>query len=160
MKNRFIFRHHNQNFTIIRTKHLYEKRYDSDYTRDEFLDENRYISIFKKALNEGLTSFRNKGRIVINVPNSKNKIFSILCELNENNEITVITVLRRYDFKFWCSFSNCHNRINIVRNFIVQDLSTKERANKKLDSIQYEFEKTSESYSLNSIMKSFVDRKI
>jgi hypothetical protein len=46
MKTEFKFTHHQQEFLIKRSLHLYEKRKDSSYQRDELLDETRYIEIY------------------------------------------------------------------------------------------------------------------
>lgn len=122
---KFKFKHHNETWNLRRTRHLYEKREGSRYTRDEFLNQKRYIDIFKQALNNGLTSFRSKGDIVVNVVDYQNVFHSILCKLNEKNEIVIISVFRTKN-NWWKSFIKVKNRINILFNYIVPQMTYEE----------------------------------
>lgn len=68
--NRTNFEYIGEKWIIARTNHLYDVRDSAkgDYSRDEFLDNQRYIDIFKCAIRNGLTSFRCKGfNIVVTI---------------------------------------------------------------------------------------------
>lgn len=143
MQTEFKFKHHNQEFLIRRSLHLYEKRKNSLIQRDEALDETRYIEIFKLALNEGLTSFRDKGVVTVVVPDTFNKYFCILCYLDNRNTIKIITVLSSFK-KFWLAFRTCKNRINIIYNrnpknlYKVPVMNAKEKNKKEFDKVCHE----------------------
>jgi hypothetical protein len=139
MKTEFKFTHHQQEFLIKRSLHLYEKRKDSSYQRDELLDETRYIEIFKRALNNGLTSFRNKDVVTVVVPDQQGKYICILCTLNNRNIIKIITVIAPYK-KFWLAFRKCHNRINIIYDRIPENLYKVPYMN-KIEKNRKEFDK-------------------
>lgn len=135
----FTFNHHKESWTIKRTRHVYEIRKGSRYARDEFLNQSRYIDIFKHALNHGLTSFREKGNIVVNVVDYQGVFYSILCSLDIKNNITIISVFRTKS-EWWKSFMKERNRINIMRGYIVPQMSMKERENKQHDKILNDIE--------------------
>ena len=157
------FQWNKENFTIKRTRHLYETRDGSSYQRDAFLDDTRFIKIFKLALQNGLKSFRNKEHTVVTVPSYNGKYYSILCTLNDKNRITVITVLQFK--KFWQTFSRVHNRINLVYSmnpenlYRVPKMNEKEKGFKALDSMCYEVSKTNADLTFRNIMDNFVDTK-
>jgi hypothetical protein len=130
----FDFEHYGEAWRIKRTRHLYEKRKETQkYSRDEFLDKKRYIEIFKEAIRNGLTSFRNKGVVVVTIPDYAGKWNSLLCTIdNKKNLITVITVfVERYEW--WKTFVKTRNRINILNGYIIPKMTEKEKNHKKFD---------------------------
>lgn len=161
-KTKLTFIFNKEEFKIIRTNHLYEKRGSSEYQRDAFLDDTRFVKIFKNAIISGLKSFRNS-IVVVSVPSYNGKYYSILCELNSLNTITIITVLvTKY---FWKAFSKVHNRINMVyawksELYKVPKMNEKERGFKDLDTICYKVKQSNEDLTFRNIMDNFVDFKI
>ena len=138
---KFKFKYINENWIINKTRHVYESRAYNEYSRDEFIDESRYIEIFKNAIRKGLSSFRNKGQILINVPNYNGTFSSILCELNSKNIITIITVYRcPSKFKWWTTFIKVRNRINIIHEYVIPKFNKEERLSKKYDKLQNEID--------------------
>lgn len=158
---KFIF--NSQEYKIKRTNHLYEKRKTSEYQRDAFLDDTRFVKIFKLALQNGLSSFRNKGEVVVTVPNYNNKFYNILCSLDENNKITVITVWFENKY-FWKPFITCQQRINLVyawnsELYKVPKMNQKEKQFKDLDSLCYNIRKTGEDLTFRNVMDNFIDKR-
>lgn len=162
MKNKLKFTFDNKEYNIHRTNHLYEKRGTSEYQRDAFIDDIRFVKIFKLAMINGLQSFRSKGVVVVNVPTFNSKYYSILCTLNELNRVTIITVLHtKY---FWKTFSKVHNKINLVyayksEVYKVPRMSEKEKGFKDLDSICYKIKQTNADLTFRSVMDNFIDLK-
>ena len=135
MKKIIEFNFYKNSYKIIRTNHLYEKRNNSKYTRDYFINEKIYVEIFKKALNHGLTSFRNTD-IIITSKSYNNNYYLFLCQLKNSNEILVKTVF--YSKKnFWKDFKTIKNRI-FINNYIIPKLTEIEMKNKILDNIDYD----------------------
>jgi len=161
--NKLEFFYNKEQYKIKRTKHLYDKR-ASGHQRDAFIDDTRFIKIFKEAITYGLTSFRGKGAVLVNVPIFNGKYFSVLCELDYENTITVITVL--YTRWFWKSFTKVQNRINMVYKhnaevYRVPKMSEKEKMVKRLDSICHEVKQTDEDLTFNNAMSNIIDiRKV
>ena len=151
-------------YEIKRTNHLYEKRNKSEHQRDAFLDDTRFVKIFKLAMINGLSSYRNKGHVVVTVPTYNNKYYSLLCVLNEYNRITIVSVYHMNKF-FWKTFIKCNNRINILysRNsevYKVPRMNENEKQFKQLDSLCYEIRKTNEDLTFRNVMDNFIDRKL
>ncbi len=139
------FFYNKEKYKIKRTNHLYEKRGTSEYQRDAFIDDTRFVKIFKEAIIFGLNSFRDKGAVVVNVPTYNSKYYSILCTLNSQNLITVITVF--HTNKFWKTF------------YKVPRMNEKEKGFKELDSICYKVKQSNEYLTFKSIMDNFLDIK-
>ena len=156
------FFYNKEKYKIKRTNHLYEKRGASEYQRDAFIDDTRFVKIFKEAIISGLKSFREKGPVVVNVPTYNSKYYSILCVLDSRNTITVITVL--HTNKFWKTFSKIHNKINMVYKYQsevykVPRMNEKEKGFKELDSICYKVKQSNEDLTFKSVMDNFLDLK-
>lgn len=150
-------------YTIKRTNHLYEKRNASSYQRDAFLDDTRFVKIFKIAMINGLSSFRCKGETVVTLPTYNGSYYSLLCILDENNKITVITVFHMKKY-FWKAFIKVKNRINIVYDkndnlYKIPKMNENEKQFKQLDSICYEISKTNEDLTFRNVMDNFMDIK-
>lgn len=122
-----------QEWKIRKTFHLYEHRTDNKFSRGEFIDDQRYVDIMKYALINGLTSFRGK-RTAVTVRNFEGTYFSILCHLDYNNVITLISVFHK-KYKFWKSFNRCQNRINIFRGYVVPKMTSKEHYKKQFEKV-------------------------
>lgn len=150
----FIF--HKETYKIKKTKHLLENRKSSEYVRGEFIDNKRFIEIFKRALINGLTSFRNKGPVVVTLPDYNGRFVSVLCELNPRNKITVISVFveRKY---FWKTFIKVKNRINILFDYVIPKMNTKERNNKDFEKVVHNIELNNEDADFRYIMNSIND---
>lgn len=165
MKTEFKFLHNKQIFLIRRSLHLYEKRKTAEQQRDEKLDETRYIEIFKRAISNGLTSFREKGVVTVVVPNSYGKYFCILCYLDNRNIIKIITVLEDYK-KFWLAFRKCQNRINLIYSrdpkqlYVVPKMDYNEKNKKEFDKVCYESYMTGGDLTFKQAMDYLVERKL
>ena len=165
MKTEFKFTHNKDTYLIKRSLHLYEKRKTGVDQRDENLDESRYIEIFKRAIINGLTSFREKGVVTVVVPNTFGKYICILCYLDNRNTIKIITVLDNYK-KFWLAFRKCQNRINLVydRNpkqlYKVPKMDFNEKNKKEFDKVCYESYMTGGDLTFKQAMDFLIERKI
>lgn len=156
------FFYNNITYKIKRTNHLYEKRGTSEYQRDAFIDDTRFVKIFKEAIIFGLNSFRDKGAVVVNVPTYNSKYYSILCTLNSQNLITVITVF--HTNKFWKTFYKVPNKINMIYKhksevYKVPRMNEKEKGFKELDSICYKVKQSNEDLTFRNVMDNFLDIK-
>jgi len=150
---KFEFHYQKQKWTIERSRHLYDNRGPSDFSRDEFLDRNRYVEIFKSALRNGITSFREKGAVVINVPDENSRHWSVLCKLDSNNKFFIITVYRVTTGRWWKSFIKVQNRINIMYDYVVTRMTKDERRAKEMDKVFHEVEvelKNDVNYMMNA----------
>lgn len=150
------FRFHNDRFKIKKTKHLMENRKSSMYVRGEFIDNKRFIEIFKRALINGLTSFRNKGPVVVTLPDYNGRYISLLCELNDKNIITVISIFAEKKY-FWKTFIKVKNRINILFDYVIPKMSTSERNNKEFEKVVHHIELNNEDADFRYIMNSIND---
>jgi len=128
-------------YTISLANHLLEHRKTLKGTSKNFrglqVNNKRYEQIFKQAIKNGLTSFRNKGVVVITFLDTKNRPYGVLCDLNENNKIFVITVFRG---PACMNYSKCfikvHNRIHL-NNYIMEALTESEKVVNKIKKINH-----------------------
>ena len=157
LSRQFKIKFDKKEWTIKKTRHLYEKRVSTHrFNRGEFLDDTRYKEIFRLALINGLSSFRNKGLVVVTVPNFNNSYYCILCELDECNLITVISVWVEKN-SWWKPFIKVRNRINILRGYFVKRMNKSEIMNKEFDKVSNEIELTGEDSDFKYAMNSMSD---
>lgn len=135
---KIVFKHYNSHWKIIRTKHLYDKRSSGLY-RDEYISNEMYKDIFKMALSHGLSSFRNKGPVVITTPSFDKRFFSFLCEVDDKNNIIIITVFSTKE-NWWKSFIKVRNRINVIHDYTIPKMTNKERLDKKFDKVVHDID--------------------
>ena len=156
--NRIKFNYIGSEWLIAKTNHLYDKRSTSqgDYARDEFLDNERYIAIMKCALRNGLTSFRNKGNVVITLPSVNNIFFSVLCKLDNNNKIVIISVYRK-KILWWKCYIKEKNRIMVFNDYVIPKMSINDVQNKQMNKIQHQIIMTKEDKVFKGVMNSIKD---
>ena len=128
-------------YNIETAHHLFENREmqkgTSKYHRGQHIDERRYKQIIKKALYNGLTSFRNKGVAVITFYSDKRRPFGVLVDLNDLNNIFVITVFRGpVDMALSRCFIKVHNRINLVNKFTMRSMNDKELQKRHIQKVK------------------------
>ena len=109
---------------IIETKHLLEKRNNSSVMRSQFEGIDILKKITKVAFDNGLTSFRNKGLIVISVGTFSGGTLSFLVNLQDDN-LTFITIFFSRTLYYY-NFKTVHNRINCF-NYIVKRLTPEQK---------------------------------
>ena len=80
----------NKSIEVFKTSHVLESRYGGKRSRDHNLHKMDYKDIINLAIKYGLTSFRNKGRVVISFYDTDNIEYAILVELSDI--ITIISV--------------------------------------------------------------------
>jgi hypothetical protein len=118
-------------YTISLAEHLFENRETLKGTakkhRSYHINHKRYKQIMSHALKNGLTSFRNKGVAVITFRDSNNRPFGVLTNLEDDNDIFVISVFRgpKYMDLYRC-FIKVKNRINITKIYTMEVLQDSE----------------------------------
>lgn len=128
-------------YNIIKSDHTHDNRKTYQYSRDEFIDDKRYIEIVKLALINGLSSFRDKGQVVISFLDFTGKPFAILLDLTDN-DIFIISVYagnRRYPWSI--NFIKVKNRINLYTQYTLSKMTSKERELKKKQMIFSDIDK-------------------
>ena len=128
----------NQEFNIIKSKHLYDFRKSKQ--RDQFVSDDIYKNIIHLALKNGLQSFRRQNLAVVTIANSKKKNYycsSFLIAIDYKNNITIITIVQTYGNKKWYrGFTKIPNRINIIPSvYIIPRLTDEEISEKERDRI-------------------------
>ena len=117
-------------YTVKTAYHLLQNRETlkgtSPHFRGKHIDEKRYNQIVRKALYQGLTSFRNKGPAVITFLDGNQRPFGVLVNLEDANEVFVITVFRGpKGMGLERCFIKVGNRINLV-DYTMEPLSEAE----------------------------------
>jgi hypothetical protein len=154
---KFDFEYHGQTWRVQRARHLYEPRNGSEFSRDEFINKNRYIEVMKSALRNGLCSFREKGEVVITIPTTEGKYYSFLVALDEDNKIFVISVYKAHKNTWWKTYITCKNRINCVyKEYIIPRMNKEEKRDKQMDKVFNEVERT-ERVDARYMMNAFHD---
>jgi hypothetical protein len=146
MKTNIKLKCDSKSYTVSLAEHLFEHRETLKGTskshRTLHIDNKRYKQIFTIALKNGLTSFRNKGVVVVTFRDTYGKAYGVLCDLKDNNDIFVISVFRgpkRMDINR--CFIKVHNRINLSYYYIMDVLTDEERTKNKLKRTSYYVEK-------------------
>jgi hypothetical protein len=75
-------------YTLRKTKHLYENRDKSSVERQRFISDRILKDVLIYSFSRGLTSFRDKGTITITYFNTKRLQTTLHVELNSENIIT------------------------------------------------------------------------
>jgi len=137
----------NKTYTISLAEHLFENRETLKGTskkyRSQQINEKRYKQIFSLALKHGLTSFRNKGVIVITFKDNKSKVYGVLCDLTDSNDIFVISVFRGpKTMDLNKCFIKVHNRINLAYYYTMNELTNQELQKNKFRRTNYYTEKS------------------
>ena len=144
----------NEVYNITLAKHLLEHRETlkgvAKGHRSLQINNKRYKQIFTLALKHGLTSFRNKGVIVVTFKDTKGKVYGVLCDLNSMNDIFIITVFRGpKNMDIDRCFIKVHNRINISYYYTMYVLTEQELTKNK--------HKRSKFYASESVTKEDVN---
>lgn len=150
MKTNIKLTSNDKNYTISLAEHLFEHRETLKGTAKGYrslqIDHKRYKQIFTLAFRHGLTSFRNKGVVVVTFKDTKGKVYGVLCDLKDANDIFVISVFRG---PITMDISKCFikvaNRININFYYTMEVLTEQE--------IQISKNKRTEYYTEKSISK-------
>ena len=153
----FNFFYQGRKWNVKKSFHLFENRNcdPQAYIRDEFLDDNRYIEILKCALRNGLTSFRKK-RVVVTLPCQNGTFYSVLCILDDRNNITVITTFRQR-LNWWKNFITCKHRITVLNDYIIPSMSKKEIQDKQMTKIQHNIIVNNEDKQFRNVMANIKD---
>ena len=118
---------------VYKSTHTNVSRTQDIYVRDIFIDDKRYKAILKHAIKNGLSSFRNKGRVAISFSDSWKLYSSVLVELLDD-KLIIVTVFTSKKFRFWTFFIKVPNRINLWKIYTMPRMSREELAAKKVDS--------------------------
>lgn len=156
--NRTYFDYIGEKWIIARTNHLYDVRDSAtgDYSRDEFLDNQRYIDIFKCAIRNGLTSFRCKGPIVVTIPADDNVFYAILCRLEKNNKIVIISVFRKKQL-WWKCYIKERSRITVLNDYKIPRMNKQDIQNKQITKIQHQITMSKEDKQFKNVMNHIKD---
>jgi hypothetical protein len=140
-----------EQYSIFKSEHIKEKRDNEKEVREYLLNNKRYKEIFEKAIKNGISQFKNKGRIAISFKTEESKIMTILCILEEKN-ITIITIVNNN--------KSIHERFNSVKNFIyIQDyilpnLTNDELIEKDMEKLALVLFKNEGKYNQKKVLKS------
>jgi len=119
---------------VIKSFHTNEHRYNSKFSRDQFIDSSRYHDIVQYAMWNGLTSFRSKGHAVISFLDYLGRQYSILVELNDKNELSIITVYCTKSKKdVELHFKKVSNRVNLFNSYVMPKMDSKQLKDKVID---------------------------
>ena len=133
-------------YNVIKTKHVMESRVNARIERSRFVSDRLLLEVFKFSFSRGLTSFRDKGQIVLMFFNDRGVQTSLLIEL-EGYKITLISVYyeKRPGFLKY-NFVKVRNRIYL--NKVFTSLSKDEVQENRKSKSMYEIEKecASEDY--------------
>lgn len=121
-------------YHVYKSWHTTERRENQKEARDFLIPNNEYETIMRYIIKNGISEFRNKGKIAVtfNTSDIKNKM-SILCILEDDN-ITIITIL--------CNDRNINDRFHKVKNFIYMrdytllDITHEEKVEKDMDKLK------------------------
>lgn len=160
MKNMYEFKfdYMKTNWTVIKTKHIHDKRGSAqgDYSRDEFLDNQRYTEIFKCALRNGLTSFREKDLVVVTLPSEVGAFYAVLCKLDKYNRITIISVFRKKTL-WWKCYIKVRNRITVFHDYVIPRMNKTDIQHKQMTKIQHNIVMEKENDVFMNVMGSIKD---
>lgn len=168
MKTNIKIKSADKTYTVSLAAHLYEHRETSKGTaknpRGIQIDNKRYKQIMTLALKHGLTSFRNKGVAVITFRDTNERVYGVLCDLTDENNIFVISVFRGpARMELTRCFIKVHNRINLAQYYIMKAPTESEiQKNKQLRDryfIEKEIHNSNEDEYFQRVMKS-LDKKL
>lgn len=119
--------------------HTNVSREGNGFSRDQFMNDSRYMIVFKEAMHNGLMSFGiyKKEMIKISFVDSWGTHMTILAERRED-EVLVHTMYTSKKNPFWKHFPKIHNSINLVNGFVLPAMTKAEyfeskRKSKMLD---------------------------
>lgn len=118
---------------VVKSYHTNVSRTKDVFVRDLFIDNSRYKEIISQAIHHGLTSFRNKGRVVVTFKDSWGLYYGLLVELDDS-KIVIVTVFNSKKYGFWTFFSRVQNRINLGYYYTMKCMTREELSTKKLES--------------------------
>ncbi len=99
-------------FSIIFTAHTRETRVNESIPRDALIYPQLVEKLLRTALINGLTSFRNKGQVVITTKLGTDFAMTFLVSINNNNIIVIRSILV-HPFIHYYIYIKCKNRINL-----------------------------------------------
>ena len=118
-------RHH----YVYKSMHTTDRRSKHVVSRDEFITTAAYKEILYEAYLNGLTSFRNKGKVVIEISTFNNRRCSILVIINDDS-IVIITVFITPHCYGRIHFVTVHNRVYLT--YILRKADKSELTSKKI----------------------------
>jgi len=107
-----------KDYKVHISNHIYESR-NGEYSRKYGLSNEYLYDIIKLAINNGLTSFRNKGTVKILVKTEHDLYYTLLIEVKDHN-INIITILFS-KFANFDLFPKVHNKINLIQKYRVPE---------------------------------------
>jgi hypothetical protein len=125
-----------QEVHVYKSSHTSDKRDDSWYERDTYIDEKRYREIIEMAFKQGLTEFKDKGAVAVCFFDDLGYKHTLLLNLNDKGthyEVFIITAIYSKRFLDKAHFIKCHNRLNIWHWYTMKSMSYKEKVSKKLE---------------------------
>lgn len=131
---------------VFKSCHNSEKRGDSWYERDVFIDEKRYREIIEMSFKWGLTEFKDKGAVAVCFFDDLGYKHTLLMNLNDKEEfyeVFIITSIYSKKFVNKSHFIKCQNRLNIWYWYTMKSMTKEERYKKKYDTLKIKVEKES-----------------
>ncbi len=101
----------NKETQVYKTYHTLDSRRDNGYARDHNLLKDDYRDIINTAIKHGLTSFRDKGRVVISFSDTTGIKYSLLVSISK--VITIISVFYNTETAYRTNFISVKNRVRL-----------------------------------------------
>lgn len=117
-----------ETYTYSRSIHVNQRRAGAhSNARDQYIDNPRYIAILTTALQQGLTEYRNKGKVVLWVFDAKGYPYHFVVTL-VGNHIQIITVFRGYrELPHAFQFKLEHQRLNLWHYYTIPRMTYEEQ---------------------------------
>jgi hypothetical protein len=141
--------------SVYRTSHTNVSRQNDTYVRDMFIDLRRYKEIISMAIRHGLSSFRNKGPVVISFSDTWRSNFALLVTLDDER-LTIITMYDSKKIDKTKFFIKVHNRINLWHYYQMKTMTKEERRQKRLESIKIDIAVKLEKEGHDSVFEKYV----
>lgn len=122
-----------------KASHTNLSREGNGFVRDQFMNNDRYMMVFKEAMKQGLMSFGiyHPEMILITFTDTWGLHVSILLKRTGDHFVVKTMYNSKKNF-FWKHFPKIHNRINLIHYFTLPAMTKEEyfaskNASKKLD---------------------------
>lgn len=157
--------YNNIQYSVVFTRHTTEIRSGETIPRDAFIYPSMAKALLTKALQYGLTSFRNKDQVVITARIGEEYAISFVLNITRDNVIKIHTVMT-HPFAHHYIFIKTMNRINLwdlvfpsksvieVKAFKVAKQNTKQPKNFKRSNVvkmRLEYQEGTASHAKNEI---------
>ena len=123
------FHYNDNNYQIVKTKHISDLRGDQKYQRDYGISDQSYKNIIINAIENGLNDFKGQGATVLVFKDFAEVKHSILVKIKDSGKVVIVSVFRGYKNDPRDHFIKVSNRIEL--DFIMPMLTEDEKQTKK-----------------------------